>query len=245
MLSPILRICCLPPLQRSLSVGGSRWPVSPDFPQFSIPIRHFRVPEAAKMPHSISVESRAGAVAAGRGELLLPAAFASAPVPRSSPWPRFLPPLIEPDVRISRIRLSDQAPPQGVREGDFGSRLAFRYSLRCSVWIFLGVARLIVNRLCPVLLRRHPGTRAPSLPRHYPASSVLRAPPPPAPARRPWRLLVLLPVRPPERASRVARCSLSACRHPPPRRSGSDLSSGLPSKPCQPSPGPGRAAFAS
>ena len=29
------------------------------------------------------------------------------PVPQSRPWLRFLPPLIEPDLRISRIRLSD------------------------------------------------------------------------------------------------------------------------------------------
>ena len=42
-----------------------------------------------------------------------------------------------------------------------------------------GVTRLIVNRRLPLLLRPHPGTRAPSLHRHYPASSVLRAPPPP------------------------------------------------------------------
>ncbi len=42
-----------------------------------------------------------------------------------------------------------------------------------------GVTRLIVNRRLPLLLRPHPGTRAPSLHRNYPASSVLRAPPPP------------------------------------------------------------------
>src|SRR6185295_7658091 len=53
-----------------------------------------------------------GRVGGGRGgcrsrELLFPAAFAKAPVPQSRPWLRFPPPLIEPDVRISRIRLSD------------------------------------------------------------------------------------------------------------------------------------------
>ena len=36
------------------------------------------------------------------------------------------------------------------------------------------------NRLHPVLLRPLPRTRAPFLHRHYPASTVLRAPPPPA-----------------------------------------------------------------
>ncbi len=98
------------------------------------------------------------------------------------------------------------------------SRLAFRHSFRCSVWIFSGVYRLIVHRLNPVLLRPHPGTRAPSLRRNYPVSSVVRAPPPPTPARRPMRLLAR-PTWPPKRASRVARCSLLACCHPPPRRS--------------------------
>jgi len=60
------------------------------------------------------VESRreAGRVGSGRGgcrsrESLLPAAFALMPVPQSRPLLRFPPPLIEPDVRISRIRLSD------------------------------------------------------------------------------------------------------------------------------------------
>ncbi len=106
------------------------------------------------------------------------------------------------------------------------SRLAFRHSFRCSVWIFSGVARLIVNRLDPVLLRPHPGTRAPSLHRNYPASSVLRAPPPPAPARR-LMLLLATQTWPPKRASRVPRCSLLTCRHPPPRRSGPNSSPGV------------------
>jgi hypothetical protein len=37
-------------------------------------------------------------------------------VPQSVARPRFPSPLIEPDVRISRIRLSDQVLPEGVRE---------------------------------------------------------------------------------------------------------------------------------
>jgi hypothetical protein len=63
-----------------------------------------------------SVESRTGAVTLGRGGNCLPAAFASTPVAHSRPWFRFPSPLIEPDVRISRIRLSDQVLPQGMRE---------------------------------------------------------------------------------------------------------------------------------
>jgi len=38
----------------------------------------------------------------------LPAAFSVLPVPQSRPWFRFTPPLIEPDVRLYRIRLSEQ-----------------------------------------------------------------------------------------------------------------------------------------
>ena len=61
-----------------------------------------------KSPERHRVESRRGATAVGGRELLLPAAFAIMPVPQSPPWPRFLSPLIEPDVRFSRIRLSDE-----------------------------------------------------------------------------------------------------------------------------------------
>ncbi len=105
------------------------------------------------------------------------------------------------------------------------SRLAFRHSFRCSDWTLSGVTRLIVNRLDPVLLRPHPGTRAPSLHRHYPVSTVLRAPPPPAPASRPRRLFTTSSWSP-KWASRVARRSLLTCCHPPPRRSGPNSSSG-------------------
>jgi hypothetical protein len=55
---------------------------------------------------------REGRVDGGRGgcrprESLLPAAFALTPVPQSRSWLRFPPPLIELDVQISRIQLSD------------------------------------------------------------------------------------------------------------------------------------------
>ena len=54
------------------------------------------------------VESGRGAVAVGSGSCRLPGAFALVPVPQSDPWFRFHVPLIEPDVRVSRIRLSDK-----------------------------------------------------------------------------------------------------------------------------------------
>ena len=46
-------------------------------------------------------------MAVGIGDNCCPAAFAVMPVSQSDPWPRLRSPLIEPDVRISRIRLSD------------------------------------------------------------------------------------------------------------------------------------------
>ena len=53
------------------------------------------------------VESRRSAVAVGSGELPLAGGFRLVPVPQSEPSLRFSSPLIKPDVRISRIRLSD------------------------------------------------------------------------------------------------------------------------------------------
>src|SRR6266480_634774 len=52
------------------------------------------------------VESECGAVAVGRTYLLPPLSFGGALVVQ--PWLRFHIPLIEPDMRISRIRLSDK-----------------------------------------------------------------------------------------------------------------------------------------
>ena len=59
------------------------------------------------------VESRCGAVAVGRTYLLPPLSIDGALVVQ--PWLRFHIPLIEPDMQISRIRLSDKT-----------SRLCFR-----------------------------------------------------------------------------------------------------------------------
>ena len=53
-----------------------------------------------------SVESECGAVAVGRAYLLPPLSSGGASLVR--PWLRFHTPLIEPDVQISRIRLSDK-----------------------------------------------------------------------------------------------------------------------------------------
>src|SRR5690242_4473305 len=52
------------------------------------------------------VESTTGAVAVGLRELPLAGRFRDVPVPHSRPWLRFQSPLVKPDVRIARIRLS-------------------------------------------------------------------------------------------------------------------------------------------
>ena len=53
-----------------------------------------------------AVESTTGAVAVGPEEWLFAGSFRTLPVPQFGPWLRFQSPLVKPDVRISRIRLS-------------------------------------------------------------------------------------------------------------------------------------------
>jgi IS1 family transposase len=53
-----------------------------------------------------AVESTTGAVAVGTEEWLFAGSFRTLPVPQFGPWLRFQSPLVKPDVRISRIRLS-------------------------------------------------------------------------------------------------------------------------------------------
>src|ERR1700686_3259313 len=57
-------------------------------------------------PDGSAVESERGAVAVGRAYLLPPLSFGGASLVR--PWLRFHVPLIEPDMQISCIRLSDK-----------------------------------------------------------------------------------------------------------------------------------------
>jgi len=105
------------------------------------------------------------------------------------------------------------------------SCLAFRHSFRRSSWIDSGVldsssiAALpccFVGTLKPGFL---PSTGVTQLQRYY---EPLRHPPT---ARRPSRLLAGPIASHRRRISRVACCSLLACRHPPPRRSGWNSSS--------------------
>src|ERR1700745_543780 len=67
----------------------------------------FRTPQVlGSAPSRFRVESECGAVAVGRTYLLPPLSSGGASLVR--PWLRFHTPLIEPDMQISRIRLSDK-----------------------------------------------------------------------------------------------------------------------------------------
>ena len=132
---------------------------------------------------------------------------------------RFHVPLIEPDVPLSGIRLSDQVHPQGVHSPVIGSCLALRHSFRGGFWIPTGVARLS-SIAFPLPLWLHPETRAPSLRRAFILPDINSTTSPSATRPRPRHLLcrVGLPCPHLRRVSRVAHPSLSACCHPQPRR---------------------------
>ena len=94
----------------------------------------------------------------------------------------------------------------------------------------------------PSSFTRSSRTKAPSLHRHYPASSVLRASPPPQ-ARPVSRGLPVGTCHATSGASRVASISfLHACRHHSPGGTGRCSRRSLPD-PCQPSPNYRRVGF--
>src|ERR1700720_4712298 len=84
-------------------------PTRPACVRFSLLTGHL----FARQPRRSSVESRCDAVALGRTYLFPPLSSGGASIVQ--PWLRFHTPLIEPDMQISRIRLSDKT-----------SRLCFR-----------------------------------------------------------------------------------------------------------------------
>ena len=81
----------------------------------------FRTPCSSPREIGRGVESTTGAVAVGGGgscsRRLLPM-----PVPHSSPWLRFQSPLVEPDMRISRIRLSDEIMPSPTESSPYAAQ---------------------------------------------------------------------------------------------------------------------------
>src|SRR6266700_1753608 len=134
---------------------------------------------------------------------------------------RFHSPLIEPDVRISRIRLSDQL--HG-RTHDLQSS-SCRRSLLESVWRFvvlLGSSPIA----SPRLLHKHAGSEDPSLHRHYPASTVLRSSPTPV---WPAMLATALGRARPQQVSPDNPHCLASVLCPLPRRIGTGACVRLPS----------------
>jgi len=96
--------------------SGSQGPISHSrFPGRRSTVRPSHFPP--ERSHTTKVESRCGAVALGRTYLFPPLSSAGASIVQ--PWLRFHTPLIEPDMQISRIRLSDKT-----------SRLCFRVQRR-------------------------------------------------------------------------------------------------------------------
>ena len=57
-----------------------------------------------------------------RKGVAVPGGFRHVPVPHSPPWLRFQSPLIKPDVRISRIRLSDEIMPSPTEGAPFAQQ---------------------------------------------------------------------------------------------------------------------------
>jgi hypothetical protein len=138
-------------------------------------------------------------------------------------WPslRFHSPLIEPDVRISRIRLSDQL--HG-RTHDRQSS-SCRRSLLGSVWRFvvlLGSSPIA----SPRLLHKRARSEDPSLHRHCPASTVLRSSPTPV-----WPAMLAMALghtRPRQVSPDDSHC-LANVLCPLPRRIGTDACDRFPS----------------
>jgi hypothetical protein len=71
--------------RRLLVIRASQVPPVSSHPLLRLTSRRSCLQIQSLSKHELSVESRAGAVASGRGESLLPAAFATTPVPQSSP----------------------------------------------------------------------------------------------------------------------------------------------------------------
>src|SRR4029077_19751766 len=87
---------------------------------------------------SFRVESRCGAVAVGRTYLLPPLSSGGALVVR--PWLRFHTPLIEPDMQISRIRLSDKTSRLHPRQVMPKRGQAYEPEVPVKVWEWIGPA---------------------------------------------------------------------------------------------------------
>jgi len=151
------------------------------------------IPRARGLPSSVDAATKkhGGRVEPGRrdgrdGLAVAPVSFGSASIAGS--WLGFPDPLIEPDMRVSRIRLSDWFhDPACDTAGRTSPAPGHLQPLGLAVKPLLkppeidGVLRPTANLLSSAPSRA-PRTRAPSLHRHYPASSVIWAPPTPTSA---------------------------------------------------------------
>ena len=152
-------------------------------------------------------------------------------------WPslRFHSPLIEPDVRISRIRLSDRL--HGKTHDRQSS--SCRRSLLGSVWRFvvlLGSSPIA----SPRLLHKRARSEDPSLHRRYPASTVLRSSPTPV-----WPAMLAMALghtRPRQASPDNPRC-LASVLCPLPRRTETGALAGFLPRSARPSPLPRRVSI--
>ncbi len=103
--------------------------------------------------------------------------------------------------------------PQGMRV----SLLTLRYSLRWRSRILLGVCSLTAIT-SPSLFKRHNESRAPSLSQHYPASSVLLAPPTSRPPDSDFGFPYTEPSRPSPATVEISRVTQCSFPHMPSRR---------------------------
>ena len=154
---------------------------------------------------------------------------------------RFHLPLIEPDGRISRIRLSDGLHRQA---HDYARWRILRLTVeslpeRSGSLTLLGRGQS--QSLCPFHQRAR--SKAPLLHRHYPVSTLLRTSPPPT---RPGLALAGCPLRLPPLSFSVSRASCAFLRYVPPLSTPVELQSAfvasLPLQCCLPRPTVGSAS---
>src|SRR5208282_4846694 len=190
-------------------------------------IRPFSVTQPWRREWLFLVESRCGAVAVGRTYLLPPLSFGGASLVR--PWLRFHIPLIEPDRRISRIRLSDKT-------SRFRVRRPLQFSEHVAELIGCPISRSFATSCVCLELRSLPSTGITRLPRYY---EPLRHPSAPSLSLTGVRLILPdhamgLPVL---RALSLCTC----CRHYPGAAAGRSLRSSHPAISAFPGRGAGSA----
>src|SRR5580693_8252609 len=116
----------------------------------------------------LTVESRRGAVALGRACLFPPLSSGGALV--AQPWLRFHAPLVEPDVQISRIRLSDKASRRLSRATPSAASEHHLELISCPISMSFATSRVCLE------LRPLPSAGVTRFPRYYEPLRHPRAP---------------------------------------------------------------------